>query len=575
MTRLMLGNEAIARGIFEAGCRLVFSYPGTPSTEITEAAAGYEAISAEWAPNEKVALEAAIGASIAGARVFCAMKHVGLNVAADPLFTAAYTGVNGGLVIAVADDPGMHSSQNEQDTRAIALAAKIPVMEPADCSECKELTIKAFEISEMFDIPVILRITTRVAHTRSPVTLNEINDGELKEYIKDAAKYVMVPANAKQQRVNLESRLERIKEYSETGGLNYIEDGQNTGFIANGISRLYCREVDEKAGILHLVMTNPLPERMIKRFSADYGRVIVAEELDPVIENQCKALGVPVEGKNLLPKNGEYSRRMLTEITGGKTPDFIRYTEEIPARPPVLCPGCPHRGIFYLLHKLNLYVSGDIGCYTLGASYPLSAMDACICMGASVSGLHGVLKARPDYRSKAVAVIGDSTFIHSGITGLIDIVYNRSNGVVIILDNRTTGMTGHQDNPASGYNAKGEAAPQIDLVALCKACGVGRVTVTDPYDLAETEKVIREALEADEASVIVAKRPCVLLKEVKRERVYFIDRERCKGCRLCIDCGCPSIGTDEKVCTIDENSCAGCGICSQVCPFDAIGGKRV
>ena len=576
MTKLMLGNEAVARGLLEAGCHHVFSYPGTPSTEITEAAATYTEIDAEWAPNEKVALEAAIGASIAGARAFCAMKHVGLNVSADPLFTAVYTGTRGGLVVAVADDPGMHSSQNEQDTRQVAIAAKIPVLEACDSMECKELVVKAFEISEEFNLPVILRLTTRVAHSRSLVTLGEIKEIGLKDFTKDPQKYVMVPANAKNRRIDLETRLKKIEEYSETSGINSIEDGEKLGFIASGISRLYVKEVaKENAGLLHLRMLNPLPKEMIKSFSKNYDRIIVAEELDPVIENCCKTLGIECDGKSIFPSYGEYSRRLISEKLGYSIPETYEFTEEIPLRPPVLCSGCPHRGLFLTLRKLGVFVSGDIGCYSLGAAYPLLAMDTCICMGASVSSLHGILKARPDCSDKAVAVIGDSTFMHSGITGLIDIVYNRSNATVIILDNRTTGMTGHQNNPTSGYDAKGREAPEVNLVALAKACGVKRVKVVDPYNLKETEETIKEELKADEPSVIVAKRQCVLLKNFRKESYCFVKKEECKNCKVCISCGCPTISMGDNTAYINKDTCTGCGVCKQVCPFGAIGEERV
>lgn len=571
MSELMLGNEAIARGIYEAGCRLVFSYPGTPSTEITESALNYQEIEAEWAPNEKVALEAAIGASMVGARAFCAMKHVGLNVASDPLFTAVYTGVKGGLVIAVADDPGMHSSQNEQDTRSIAVAAKIPLLEPQDSMECKELTIKAFEISEMFDLPVIIRLTTRVAHSRSLVKQEEVEEKRILEYKKDPQKNVMVPAFAKIRRIDLEERLKRIEEYSENSGINYIEKGENIGFIANGISRLYAKEaLKTNPGMLNLRMVNPLPKEMIKEFSKNYDRVVVVEELDPVIENQCKAFGINVEGKNLFPSYSEYSRHMISEKLGEDVSEYINYGEEIPLRPPVLCSGCTHRGIFYILRKLGVFVSGDIGCYTLGASYPLSAMDTVVCMGASVSAVHGVLKAREDWSDKAVAVIGDSTFIHSGITGLINIAYNRSNATVIILDNRITGMTGHQNNPTSGYNARNEVAPEVDLVALCKACGIESVTIVDPYDIEATQEVIMTELKKQQPSVIIAKRPCVLLRSTKREKSCFVDEEGCIGCKVCLTLGCPSLVSGDNTVSIDEASCTGCGICMQVCPPSTI-----
>ncbi len=567
----MLGNEAVARGIYEAGCEQVFSYPGTPSTEITEYVATYDNITAEWAPNEKVALEAAIGASMVGARAFCAMKHVGLNVAADPLFTAAYTGVNGGLVIAVADDPGMFSSQNEQDTRSVAIAAKVPVLEPSDSSECKEITKLAFEISEQFDVPVILRLTTRVAHTRSLVETADRKMDTTKPYEKNPQKNVMVPANARNRRVDLENRFARLLDYAENGGINTVEPGKGTGIIANGISYLYAKEgAPEGSGFLKLRMTNPLPNNLIRTFAKEYDDVVVLEELDPVIENHCKVIGVPVRGKELFPDYGEYSQRLVAEKLKGETETFDVYDGKIPNRPPVLCAGCPHRGVFHVLKKLNLFVSGDIGCYALGAAPPLAAVDTTVCMGASISGLHGVLKARPDWYDKAVAVIGDSTFLHSGITGLIDIVYNKSNATVLILDNSITGMTGHQHNPATGFDLRGNPAPQVDLIDLCHACGVKRVVVCDPYDIETSERVVKEELAAKEPSVIIMQRPCVLLKTVKREAPLAVDPEKCKSCKVCLNIGCPAIRFDGKA-SIDAAACTGCGVCKKICPFDAIG----
>ena len=578
MKQLMLGNEAVARGVYEAGCELVFSYPGTPSTEITEYVAGYDDIKAEWSTNEKVALEAAIGASMAGARAFCAMKHVGLNVASDPLFTAAYTGVTGGLVLAVADDPGMHSSQNEQDTRSVAIAAKIPVLEPVDSSECLELTKAAFEISEKFDIPVIIRLTTRVSHTRSPVEPGEKKIPVLKEYVKNPSKNVMVPANARERRRDLDRRMKSILDFAETGGINITENSDgNTGIIACGVGCLYAREgAPDNSGLLRLRMTNPIAERMIKDFASGYKRIVVFEELDPVVENHCRTLGIEVTGKQVFPEYGEYSQALAAKELCSECTEFTAFGEGLPLRPPVLCAGCPHRGVFYVLKKLGLYVSGDIGCYTLGAAPPLSAIDSTICMGASISGLHGYLKARPDHSGRAAAVIGDSTFLHSGITGLINTVYNQSDSTIIILDNSTTGMTGHQHHPATGYDIRGDAAPKIDLAGLCRACGVRRVEVCDPYDLANSERVIRKELEAEEPSVIIMQRPCVLLKTFEKQKPLTVDSEKCVGCKICLSLGCPAISFTKERAAVETSGCVGCGICARICPVKAIaGGEEV
>ncbi len=567
----MMGNEAVARGLYEADCAAVFAYPGTPSTEITEFASEYDNITAEWSPNEKVALEAALGAATAGRRAFCAMKHVGLNVAADPLFTGAYIGVNAGLVIAVADDPGMFSSQNEQDTRRYAIAAKLPLLEPSDSAECKELTKLAFEISEKFDIPVILRLSTRVAHTRSQVELQEREIVAPKDYVKNDSKNVMIPAYARGRRVDLEKRLTALREYSETSGINKVFEGTGTGIIAAGTPFRYAREsAPDGCGFLQLRMLNPFPDALANKFASEYDKTVVVEELDPVIEERCRIIGLNVVGRELFSGIGELSQRVIAEKLGGKAAEFVVSDEEIPPRPPLLCAGCPHRGVFYLLSKMKLIVSGDIGCYALGASAPLRAVDTTVCMGASVSGLHGMLKAKPELSDKAVAVIGDSTFIHSGITGLIDIVYNRSNATVIILDNRITGMTGHQNNPANGFDIHGNEAPAIDLEQLCRAVGVKRVVMCDPYDLVESEKVIKQELAAAEPSVIIMRRPCALLKNVEKRKPLTVDADKCKGCKKCTGLGCPAISFSDKKAAIDLFSCVGCGICADVCSFGAI-----
>lgn len=575
MKKLMLGNEAFARGLYEAGCRVVSSYPGTPSTEITEKIAEYDEVYAEWAPNEKVAMETALGASIGGARAFCGMKHVGLNVAADPLYTASYTGVNAGLVIAVADDQGMHSSQNEQDSRHHAIASKVPMIEPSDSGECKEFVKRAFEISENFDTPVIVRMSTRVAHSQSVVEISERPEIGLKEYTKKPEKYVMMPAYAKGRHVFVEERTEKLREYAETSPLNRAEISEKAefGVITSGAAYQYTKEaLGERASVLKLGIVNPLPVELIKNFCKKYEKIYIIEELDGIIEQHCRNIGVNnVVGKEIFSCIGEINQSVIAEKILGKVNNFQQLDENIPVRPPVMCAGCPHRGLFYCLKKLGVMVSGDIGCYTLGASAPLSAMDTTICMGASVSGLHGFNKARgSDSEHRSVAVIGDSTFIHSGITGLVNIAYNNSNSTVIILDNSITGMTGHQQNPTTGKNLKGEPAYAVDLEELCKAVGIKRVRVTDPYKLAETEQVIREELEANEASVIISRRPCALLKYVKHSPALKVSGEKCVGCKACMKLGCPAISIRNKKAVIDHTQCVGCGICKEQCKFGAI-----
>ncbi|MCI7350324.1 MAG: indolepyruvate ferredoxin oxidoreductase subunit alpha [Ruminococcus sp.] len=573
MKKLMLGNEAFARGLYEAGVTVCSSYPGTPSTEITEAAAKYNEIYCEWAPNEKVALEVAAGASIAGARSFCAMKHVGLNVAADPLYTFSYTGVNGGAVIGVADDPGMHSSQNEQDSRHHAIASKVPMVEPADSSEAKEFTKLAYELSEKFDTPFIVRMTTRISHSQSVVELCDREERPLKEYVKDAAKYVTLPAHARKLHVKVEERTEALREYAENCPLNRVEyNDKKIGIITSGTPYQYSKEVFGKnASYLKLGMVNPLPVKLIKDFAAECETVYVIEELDDIIESHCKKIGVSVKGKEIFGFTGELSQAIIAEKLLGEKKEFSEFSENVPVRPPVMCAGCPHRGVFYVLNKLKCVVSGDIGCYTLGASAPLSAMDTTICMGASVSGLHGMNKARgAEFEKKAVAVIGDSTFIHSGITGLVNIAYNATNSTVIILDNSITGMTGHQQNPTTGYNIKGDPAAKIDLEALCRSCGINRVRVVDPYKMSEVEAAVKEELAAEEPSVIISRRPCALLKYVKHKPALKVDSAKCVGCKMCLKIGCPAISIHDGKCVIDHTQCVGCGICKEMCKPGAI-----
>ena len=573
MKKLMLGNEAIARGAYEAGVHVVSSYPGTPSTEITEFASKYDEMYCEWAPNEKVAVEAASGAAIAGGRAVSAMKHVGLNVAADPLFTMSYIGVNAGLVLCVADDPGMHSSQNEQDSRNYALASKIPMMEPADSSECKDFMKKAFALSEKYDTPILMRLTTRVAHSQSLVELEDRAEVPVKPYEKDIPKHVMVPAFAKQKHPKVEARMTALAEEAATADFNkVIMRGTDIGVITAGISYQYAEEALPEASILKLGMVWPLPEKLIRDFASKVKKCYVIEELDPFLEKQIKAMGIEVIGKDVFPMEGEYTAAMLREKILGIPPAKTATVDEaVPVRPPVMCPGCSHRGVFYVLSKLGLHVSGDIGCYSLGSAAPLFAMDSIICMGASISAAHGMEKAAGrDFAKKTVAVLGDSTFIHSGITGLIDVVYNKGTSTVIILDNSITGMTGHQQNPSTGLTIKGEPTRQVDLVKLAEAVGVDRVTVVDPFDVEKFEKVVKEEVAADEPSVIIAQRPCALLKKAGYTGTYRINPEKCKNCKICMKLGCPAISITENGPVINETLCVGCGLCPNVCKFGAI-----
>ena len=575
MKKLLLGNESVARGLYEAGVRFVSSYPGTPSTEITENTALYKEIYSEWAPNEKVALEAALGASVGGGRSFCAMKHVGLNVAADPLFVTAYTGVGAGMVIGVADDPGMHSSQNEQDSRHYAIAAKLPIIEPANSGECKSYAVFAYELSEKFDTPVILRLTTRVSHSRSPVELGERVEHEILPYEKNALKHVMMPANAKKRHYSVEDRLAELAQYAEVCPLNVVEEnGAEIGIITAGNCYNYAKEAYGKgASYLKLGLLNPLPKKLIEDFAKAHKTLIVIEELDPVIENHCRALGIDVIGKadGTLPLCDEFSEELLRTRLIDIEPDYCEIASPIPPRPPVLCPGCPHRGVFYTLSKLKLRVSGDIGCYTLGAVAPLSAIDSVYCMGASISSLHGTCKVRGE-EDKYVSVIGDSTFMHSGLTGLVNVVYNGGNTTNLILDNSITGMTGHQDNPLTGKTLMGEVAPNLCLEDICASLGVPRehIRVVDPNNLAELEQVIKEEVAAPSVSVIICRRPCALLKSVKRNTPIKVDTKKCIGCKSCMKIGCPCISVSDKKAVIDESMCVGCGLCSEMCKFGAI-----
>ncbi len=572
MKQLLLGNAAVARGLYEAGCAVASSYPGTPSTEITEEAAKFPEIYCEWAPNEKVALEVAFGASLAGKRSFCAMKHVGLNVAADPLFTLAYTGVNAGLLIAVADDPGMHSSQNEQDSRHYARAAKLPMLEPSDSAECLAFTKLAYELSEQYDCPVLLKTCTRVAHSQSVVQTAERVEPEQKPYEKNIAKYVMMPANAIRRHPDVEQRLKALTEYAEQTPINRVEWGQSRelGIITSSTCYQYVKEVfGDSVSVLKLGMLNPLPVQKLRDFAAACQRCVVIEELDGVIEAHCAAIGVPVEGKALFPPLGEYSQNFIAQQLGQPVAQGRRLEEAIPARPPVMCAGCPHRGLFYTLSRLGCTVLGDIGCYTLGAVAPLSAMEMCLDMGASVGANHGFHKAGTQGK-KVVSVIGDSTFMHSGMTGLANIGYNQSNATVIILDNSITGMTGHQQNPTTGYNIKGDPAGKIDLESLCHALGIERVRVVDPYDLDACKSAITEELAAEAPSVIISRRPCALLKYVKHGKPFEVDPTKCKSCRACMRIGCPAISFKDGQALVDHTLCVGCGVCSQLCAFGAL-----
>ena len=573
MKELMLGNKAVARGLYEAGCQFISSYPGTPSTEVTEEAAKFPEIYCEWAPNEKVALEAAFGASLAGKRSFCGMKHVGLNVAADPLYTMSYTGVNAGLVIVVADDPGMHSSQNEQDSRHHAMASKVPMLEPSDSAEGLDFAKLAYELSEQFDTPVLIKMCTRVAHSQSVVEKGERIVPE-KTYEKNIAKYVMMPGNAKKRHPIVEERTRKLVEWAETAYINREEPGKDSsiGIVTSSTSYQYVKEVaGDRFPVLKLGMVWPLPEKKIRDFAASVDKLYVVEELDGFIEAHIKSLGLDCVGKEKFSNIDEFSQSILASKLGFDAKPTLTLSEAIPPRPPVMCSGCPHRGLFYSLKKNKVTVLGDIGCYTLGAVAPLSAMEVTLCMGASISSLHGFNKALGEAsEGKTVAVIGDSTFMHSGMTGLANIAYNQTNSTVIILDNSITGMTGHQQNPTTGYNLRGDPAGKIDLESLCRAIGINRVRVVDPYNLKECDEAIREELAAKEPSVIISRRPCALLKNVKHNPPVKVDPDKCRNCKSCMRIGCPSISIKNGKAVIDETLCVGCDVCTQLCGFGAI-----
>lgn len=569
---LMLGNEAIARGAYEAGVKVSAAYPGTPSTEISENLVKYaDDLYCEWSPNEKVATEVAVGASLHGVRAMSCMKHVGFNVAADPSYSVSYMGVNAGLVIIVADDPGLYSSQNEQDTRMIARAAKLPLIEPSDSSEAKEFIKIAFDLSEKFDRPFIYRTTTRLAHSQGFVTLEDRVDLPDKEYVKNIRKAVMMPANAKARHVEIEARMEELAEAANTLSINRVEmNDTKIGVITSGIPYQYVKEALPTASVLKLGLINPLPKKLIADFASKVDTLYVIEELDPVIEEQVRAMGIQVIGKDLLTLQGEYSANMLREKINGEVLQLAA-PAEAPVRPPVLCPGCPHRSVYYTLNKLKIHAAGDIGCYTLGAVAPLSAVESCMCMGSSISMLHGMEKAKgKDYIKNWVATIGDSTFLHTGVNSLMDMVYNKGTGTVMILDNSTTGMTGHQDHPATGKTLMGEPTYAIDIPALCRALGINHVVTVNPFDLELLEKTIKEEVARDEVSVIISKYPCQLLTKNKKP-LYASVPEKCKKCGMCLKPGCPAITKQsDGTIKIDDTTCTGCGLCAGLCKFDAI-----
>ena len=571
--RILLGNEAIARGAYEAGVKVSAAYPGTPSTEVSESLVQYDEIYAEWAPNEKVATEVAIGASIAGVRSMCVMKHVGMNVAADPLYTAAYTGVRGGLVLVVADDPGMYSSQNEQDSRMVARAAMVPIVEPSDSAEAKEFMKYAYDLSEKYDTPVILRSTTRLSHSPGLVELEERAEPFDIPYERDMAKYVMMPGNAIKRHVVVEARMKQMAEDANSLPINRVEyNDLSVGFITNGIAYQYVKEAMPQASVLKLGLLNPLPRKLIEEFAAKVDKLYIFEELEPVVEEQVKAWGIQkAVGKEIFTVQGEYSANLIRERVLGQTSQVDK-AAQVPARPPILCPGCPHRSVYAVLNKLKIHAAGDIGCYTLGAVAPLSVIDTTICMGASISTLHGMEKAKGrEYIKSWVAVIGDSTFMHTGINSLMNMVYNQGTGTVIILDNSTTGMTGHQDHAATGKTLKGQVVPAINIYGLCKSLGIEHVCEVDAFDQAELERVIKEEVARDAVSVIITKAPCALLKGIKFPNKCRPVPDKCKKCGACLRPGCPALTKNEDgTISIDETMCNGCGLCKQLCKFDAI-----
>lgn len=571
--KILLGNEAIARGAYEAGVKVSSAYPGTPSTEVSENVVKYDEVYAEWAPNEKVAMEVALGASIAGVRSMCAMKHVGVNVAADPLYTAAYTGVKGGLVLVAADDPGMYSSQNEQDSRMVARAAMVPVVEPSDSAEAKEFMKYAFDLSEKYDTPIILRSTTRLSHSQGLVELQERVEPENIAYERDAAKFVMMPGNAIKRHLFVEDRLKRMAEDANTMPINKVEyNDLSVGFITSGIPYQYVKEAMPNASVLKLGLVNPLPKKLIEEFAYKVDKLYIFEELEPVIEEQVKAWGISkAVGKEIFTVQGEYNAEMIREKVLGEPTDADK-PAQVPPRPPILCPGCPHRSVFTVLKKLKIHGAGDIGCYTLGAVAPLSVIDTTICMGASISTLHGMEKAKgKDYIRNWVAVIGDSTFMHTGINSLVNMVYNQSTGTVIILDNSTTGMTGHQDHAATGKTLKGEIVPAINIYNLCKSLGIENVYEVDAFNQKELEEVIKRETAREAVSVIITKAPCALLKGVKFPFKCRPVSDKCKKCGACLKPGCPALTKNEDdTISIDETMCNGCGLCMQLCKFSAI-----
>ena len=571
--RILLGNEAIARGAYEAGVKVSAAYPGTPSTEVSESLVQYDEIYAEWAPNEKVATEVAIGASIAGVRSMCVMKHVGINVAADPLYTAAYTGVRGGLVLVVADDPGMYSSQNEQDSRMVARAAMVPIVEPSDSAEAKEFMKYAYDLSEKYDTPVILRSTTRLSHSQGLVELEERAEPFDIPYERDMAKYVMMPGNAIKRHVVVEARMKQMAEDANSLPINRVEyNDLSVGFITNGIAYQYVKEAMPQASVLKLGLLNPLPRKLIEEFAAKVDKLYIFEELEPVVEEQVKSWGIQkAVGKEIFTVQGEYSANLIRERVLGQTSQVDK-AAQVPARPPILCPGCPHRSVYAVLNKLKIHAAGDIGCYTLGAVAPLSVIDTTICMGASISTLHGMEKAKGrEYIKNWVAVIGDSTFMHTGINSLMNMVYNQAAGTVVILDNSTTGMTGHQDHAATGKTLKGQVVPAINIYGLCKSLGIEHVCEVDAFDQAELERVIKEEVARDAVSVIITKAPCALLKGIKFPNKCRPLPDKCKKCGACLRPGCPALTKNEDgTISIDETMCNGCGLCKQLCKFDAI-----